>query len=309
MKTAIGNAERIVLIAHVNPDADSMGSACAMYAHLLRLRKKVTLFCASETIDSRLGFIPWSEKATARWDERADLAIAFDCGSYARLGVEPHCPLVNVDHHAGNEGYGDIVLVDPDAVSTTAVLYRWFSAEGIRLNPKMATALYAGLADDTDGFRSGRCDAAVFETAAALIRAGADSRSAAHALFVRRPLSALRLKGKMFETLELLCDGRLAVLEATRRMFEATGADAAACDDALNEAMGLPTVRAGVLLRERSDGSVKVSLRGTDGTDVGKIAASFGGGGHRFASGFTVTGEALSPVREAVVSILQKELT
>ena len=117
MRARIEAADHIALIAHIRPDADTMGSACSMYAHLLRLQKKTTLFCASAAIDRRLACIPWSEKTTTRWDDGADLAIAFDCGSPDRLGLTPRCTIINIDHHTGNGGFGDLQLVDTDAVS------------------------------------------------------------------------------------------------------------------------------------------------------------------------------------------------
>ncbi len=308
MRQAIEAAERIVLITHINPDADSMGSACAMYAYLLRLQKKITLFCATQTIDTRLGCIPWSEKTTSRYDGRADLAIAFDCASYARLGVSPGCTLINVDHHATNEGYGDIRMVDPGAASTTMVLLRWLEEEGIRINPKMATALYAGLADDTVAFMSRRTDAAVFEAAAKLLRAGADVHAVHRSLFVRQPLSALRLKGLIFETMQLHLDGRVVVLRVSREMLKRSGAQPEDCESALHEAMGLPTVRVALLFREREDGSIRGSLRTDDGIDVSRIAAQFSGGGHPFAAGFIVEGESMATLETKVLKAIEKEL-
>jgi len=308
MRAQIDAAERIALIAHVHPDADSLGSACAMYAHLLRLQKKVSLFCASETIDRRLEFLPWSEMMTARWDDRADLAIAFDCGSFGRLGVAPECPLVNIDHHTGNERFGDIVMVDTEAVSTTAILMRWFKDEGIKINAKMATALYAGLADDTLGFMSPRSSGSVHEMAAELARCGADIDTANRALFLEQPLSALRLKSLIFAQMQLLSDARVALVKVTQEMMAHSGADPQACESALHEILGLPTLRAVVLLRERKDGSVKVSLRTNDGIDVGAIAAAFGGGGHHFASGFVREDVPLNEAAEEVLSMIEKEM-
>ena len=308
MKQAIEAAERIVLITHINPDADSMGSACAMYAYLLRLQKKITLFCASQTIDTRLGCIPWSEKTTSRYDEKADLAIAFDCASFERLGVSPESRLINIDHHATNEGYGDIQLVDAGAISTTMMLHQWFAREGIKLNAKMATALYAGLADDTVAFMSRRTEASVFEAAATLARAGADIHAVNLALFLRQPLSALRLKGLIFETMQLRLDGKAVVLKVSRRMLKRSGAQPEDCESALHEVMGLPTVSVALLLRERKNGSIKGSLRTDDGIDVSKIAAQFGGGGHPFAAGFVVEGEMMKTLEMKVLTYIEKEL-
>ena len=308
MREAIENAGRIALIVHVDPDPDTMGSACAMYAHLLRLQKKVTLFCATPVNDTRLGVIPWSEKTTGRWDVKAELAIAFDCATSARMGVQPHCPLVNVDHHPGNDGYGDIAMLDAGAPSTGSILYGWFKKEGIAVNAKMATALYAALADDTLGFARMNDAARVFDEAAELAKAGADVSAVNEALFRRRPLASLRLKGELFLRLRLVDDARIAVLCADRALFERTGASSEAAEDALDEVLGLPTVRAALLLRVRPDGSVKGSLRAKPGIDVSHTAVLLGGGGHAFAAGFVIQGMPLDEACEHVVTIMKKEM-
>ncbi len=308
MRARIEAARHIGLIAHVHPDADSMGCACAMYAHLLRLEKKVTLFCASETIDDRLACIPWSQKCTARWRDDIELAIAFDCGSEARLGIRPECELVNVDHHSGNNGFGDLAIVDTSAVSTASVLLNWFRMEAIKLNAKMATALYAGLADDTVGFMSHRTDANVFETAAELAHAGAEITKVNEALFHTRSLASIRLLSKILEALELRGDARIALMAVSRRMIEQSGGGISACDEALHSALGLPTVNVALLLREQEDGSIKVSLRTDDGIDVEKIASAYGGGGHHFASGFIARDISLQQLSEALVNTIKKEM-
>ena len=308
MHEHIAQARHIALIAHVHPDADSLGSACAMYAHLLRLEKKMTLFCATKPFNPRLEALPWAEKATDRWDGRADLAIAFDCGAYARLGVEPSCTLINIDHHGSNDGFGQIQMIDTAAVSTTMVLYRWFLSESITLNAKMATALYAGLAHDSMAFMGKRSDAAVFEMAAALSRAGADVNGINTALFLRDSLCAWRLKGMMYAALDLRCSGRIALLLVDADMLERSGGDLEACERVLHETLGLPTVKAALLLCEGSRGRLKGALRTDEGINMATIAAKFGGGGHRFAAGFETGEYAMADLADLVVEFIEKEL-
>jgi phosphoesterase RecJ-like protein len=308
MLRRIEAARTIALIVHMHPDADSMGSACAMYAHLLRLGKKVTLFCASEEIDERLSCIPWSEKLTSKWRDDTELAIAFDCASEERMGVRPSCLLVNIDHHPGNEGFGDLAIVDAFAVSTSSVLMRWFKRESIPLNAKMATALYAGLADDSQGFMSHRTDAETFDMAAELICAGADIVQVNEALFHRRSLASLRLLSSILGAMQLHGDARIAVMSVTRSMIEQSGGGVSACDDALHAALGLPTVEVALLLREQRDGSVKVSLRTDNGVDVQRIASMFGGGGHHFAAGFVCDDTPMQRLSEMLIETIKKEM-
>ncbi|HHH72364.1 MAG TPA: hypothetical protein ENL04_00870 [Sulfuricurvum sp.] len=172
----------------------------------------------------------------------------------------------------------------------------------------MATALYAGLADDTVGFMSHRTDANVFETAAELARAGADITTVNEALFHTRSLASLRLLSKILEMMELRGDARIALMEVSRPMIEQSGGGLSACDEALYTALGLPTVVAALLLREQEDGSIKVSLRTDDGIDVESIASAYGGGGHHFAAGFIARDISIRQLGEALVSTIKKEM-
>ena len=308
MFASIAQAKHIVLIAHINPDADSFGAVSAMYTHLLRLQKKITLFCVTESINHRLSFLPWFDKIRHQFPKHADLAISFDCGAYKRLGVEISIPLINVDHHKSNEHYGTINIVDTTAISTTQVLFDFFNKEEIKINAKMATALYAGLLDDSHGFLAAKTDARSFEMAQRLSLFKADTQACANALFQQNSLAALRLKGMMFEQMYLLMDARVVVHLVTRKMMDASGAKEVDCEAALEESMGLANVEMAVMLRENRDGRIKGSLRSASGLNVEKMAAHFGGGGHHHASGFEVEQAPLQEVYAKVLSIIKEEL-
>jgi phosphoesterase RecJ-like protein len=303
----IDTAEHIVLIAHRHPDADSLGSASALYTHLVRLQKKATLYCTTEAIDPHLAYLPWCDRIRHRFPPDADLAIAFDCGSLARLGVEVGCDLVNIDHHSGNEGYGTLVVVDATAVSTTQVLYELFKGAGIPINPKMATALYAGLLDDSRGFTAAKTDRRAFEMAADLAGCGADIAASTRHLVETVSLAATRLKGRMLSEVRLLCEGRIACHIVERSLLDATGAHAVDCDAPLNESLYLPTVETAFLIRENRDGSLKVSLRTQTARDMAAIAQAFGGGGHLHAAGFEVSGMDSGTLLKQLLEYLEKD--
>ena len=303
----IDSAEHIVLIAHRHPDADSVGSASAMYSHLLRLQKKVTFYCVTEHMDTHLAYLPWFDKIRATFPEDADLAIAFDCGSASRLGVEVPCDLINIDHHGGNEGYGTIHAIDVSAISTTQVLYDLFNEAQIKINPKMATALYAGLLDDSLGFTTAKTDKRAFEMAADLVAKGADVALNNKWLMQTVSLAGTRLKGMMLQQVQLLQNGKVAYLFVDRQMLETTGARSVDCDAALNESLYLPTVETALLLRENRDGSLKGSLRTQSATDMSAVAKAFGGGGHAYAAGFEVSGMDAPELLNKILETIDKE--
>ncbi len=307
MFNEIESATHIVLIAHINPDADSLGSASAMYTHLMRLEKKVTLFCLTEGINPHLAFLPWFDKIRHQFPKNADLAISFDCGAYKRLGVEVPCALINIDHHQSNEAYGTINVIDTSAISTTQVLFDAFNRHDIKINPKMATALYAGLLDDSHGFLSPKTDTRSFEMAAALTAAKAAISTCAQELFHKNSLAALRLKGLMFEKMYLLFDARVVVHLVTREMMAMSGGREVDCEAALEESLGLPPVELAMMLRENRDGSVKGSLRSVGGLDVEVIAKKFGGGGHKHAAGFDVSERSMDALYQEILTVIKEE--
>jgi len=304
---AIANAEHIVLIAHINPDADSYGSASAMYTYLMRLEKKVTLYCVTEQINPRLAFLPWFDKIRHQFPAKADLAISFDCGAYKRLGVEVLCDLINIDHHKSNEAYGAINVIDTTAISTTQVLFDLFNENEIKINPKMATALYAGLLDDSHGFLAPKTNARSFKMAASLTNAKADISVCAQALFHQNSLAALRLKGMMFEKMYLLFEARVVVHLVTREMMQSSGGREVDCEAALEESMGLPHVELALMLRENRNGTIKGSLRSVGELDVEQIAGKFGGGGHRHAAGLDVEDSSLEACYQKLITVIKEE--
>jgi bifunctional oligoribonuclease and PAP phosphatase NrnA len=279
----INHASHIVLIAHEHPDADSLGSACAFYSHLLRLNKKVTLFCSTDIGDKNLLFLPWSDKICHTFPLDADLAISFDCGSFKRLGITYTGELINFDHHVSNEYYGTHNCINTEALSTTQVLYEWFIANEIKINGKMAQSLYAGLLDDTSCFRD--ITPAVFQMAGSLITLGANHEACVKALFGSHSLASLRLKAIMLREMQLVCNGRVAVFKVTQKMLEESGAVLRDCKHPLEVALSLKVVTVALLAVELKSGAVKISLRCEKDLNASEILHHHGGGGHASRAG------------------------
>ncbi|MBN2870234.1 MAG: DHH family phosphoesterase [Campylobacterales bacterium] len=303
----IDSSEHIVLIAHKNPDADTLGSACAFYSYLLRLRKKVTLFCASSAINPNLAFLPWYDKVTDRFPEDADCMISFDCGSHSRMGIEKKLPLINIDHHISNDLFGSVNIIDTAAISTTETVYDFFVANGVKINGKMALSLYAGLVDDSRCFSAPGCNAKTFATAHALIEAGADHATCIEWLYRRRSLASLRVRGILWKEMRLLLDGRLAFFDVRLSHMEETGATISECKKVLEEALGMRSVQAAMMQFEHPRGGLKISLR-TDGTvNASKIMGSFGGGGHIHRAGTRIEEENQESFASEIIMMIQKE--
>lgn len=305
----IDKAGYIVLVSHVNPDADSIGSASAMYTFLLQCHKKVSWFCKTENIDKKLSFLPWFENIKSTFPSSADLAIAFDCADKKRLGIEIECDLINIDHHATNTNYGDINLLKTGAISTTEILHDFFKESGAKINKKMATAMYAGLLDDSEGFLSDKADGTTFAFAKELIECGADFKLCNKNIMKSASLAELRLKAVMFKKMSLEHDARVAIFCLSDEDMRLTGAVAEDCEAALEESLNLPYVEVALLLREEGDLTIKGSIRSSQNINSAKIASNFGGGGHVSRAGFNIDGNiTLEDAKIIVLNLIKKEI-
>ncbi len=305
----INASKHIVVVAHINPDADTLGSASAIYTYILQLHKKVSFFCASKDIESKLKFIPWVDKIRFSFPNSADLAIVCDCASLSRVGVKVECDIINIDHHRSNNNYGLINLIEPNYISTTQIVYQLFSDNNIKINKKVATALYAGLLDDSDGFMSEKVDSAFFAIITQLIESGADYRACNKYLQHYISLAELRLKSLMFSNMQLFNDGQVVFFNVSDDDMKITGASLRECEGALEEGLYLPTAKVSFLLFEKSDLSIKGSLRSNSNFDVMLIAKEFNGGGHKTRAGFNIEkAESLEKIKNKILTIIDKEI-
>ena len=305
----IDEAKHVVVIAHINPDADSIGSASAVYTYLLTLHKKVSFFCATKNINQKLSFIPWFDKIRDSFPSSADLAISLDCGDINRLGTDLDCDLINIDHHESNSKYGLYNLVDSTSISTTKIVFELFKNSNISINKKMATALYAGLLDDSNSFLSDDVDGMTFAIAKELIDSGADYKLCNKFIKKYQSLAALKLKAIMLLDMKLHNSAKVAVFIVTSEDMQRSGAAGEDCEIALEESLFLPTVEVALLLKENKDLSIKGSLRSSCKVDVSKIASVFGGGGHKSRAGFIVREEnTLDTLEKKIIKLIDKEI-
>lgn len=305
---AIENAKHVVVIAHVNPDADSLSSASAVYTYMLKLHKKVSFFCASKSIDEKLKFLPWAEKVRNIFPKDADLAISLDCGTHERIGTQVDIDLINIDHHQSNDEYAKYNVVDSNAISTTQVLFDFFKANEIAINQKMATALYAGFLDDSQGFCSIKMDAKSFVMVKELCDLGADIHSCNRYILNYTSLAAYRLKGAMMLSLELHGEGAIALLHVSQQMTQKYGARASDCEAALQEALYLPTVKVALLVRENKDRTYKASIRSNGEVDVSAIAKQYGGGGHLHSAGFKLGEADILETTQEIINLIKETM-
>ncbi len=309
---AVDAAASILIVTHINPDGDAIGSLLGL-GNALRERyphKPIDLV-VDGGVPEFLQFLPGSETVLselmneqptgqqAAWD----LMISVDSSDEPRTGAagifgRAHSQqVINLDHHATNTGFGQLHLVNARAVSATEVVYDWLTQTGYTPSLNVAIPLLCGLVTDTLGFRTSNVSVRTLEIAQQLMLAGASLTAITQRALDSMSYAVLNLWKSVFSTIEL--ENGLIWAVVTQADMQRVGDDA----DSGGLSGFLVKVKEAMIsavFTEQPDGSVELSFRSKPGYDVASLALSLGGGGHRQASGATIPG----PLPEAVSRVL-----
>lgn len=311
IRDQIAAANRILILTHVNPDGDAIGSMLGV-AHVLRAFGKHVMPLAMPPTPEYANWLPGMEMVQVYNSTtvlpNADLVVVVDTASTERLGAVyaanlsyfEQRPMVVIDHHVTNDGRGTVNLIQPEAASTCELLYQLCIAMEAPVSPEAATCLLLGLTTDTQSFQTSSTRPSSLQAAAALIELGANHGRVIAEVYYALPAASAALIGLSLKTLEVK-DG-VAWAFVSRDMMRATGAEEEAADEVVRVMQRIAGVQALVLFKERSDGSTKLSLRSRPPHDVARLAQVFGGGGHTQASGATVQ----APPHEAAALVLPR---
>jgi phosphoesterase RecJ-like protein len=293
-----------LVLSHLDPDGDSIGSQLALAA-FLKQRQATVVVANPDPVPQRYCFLPNRQRIQSDVPE-GDFGVVFvlDAADLSRLGplrerIPSEATLVNIDHHADNDGFGRLVYVNPRASSTAELVFSILDELGGVVTPEIACCIYTGIMMDTVRFRTALTSPRVFEICGRLVQAGADPGAITGQIFDRDTAQSVRMRGEVLRGLEMSGDGRVASLILTQEMCRRTGGQMAESEGFVNEAMAIQGVVVGVFLRELEDGSVRVSLRSRKGLEVNGVARMFGGGGHPQAAG-CVLQRPLPEVRRAI---------
>lgn len=294
-------AENILLVSHKNPDGDTLASACAMMQYLRTIDKPHTAFCAT-AINQHLSFLPQIEYFVTDprifKERRFDTIVIFDSGDLPYAGVDKiladlsYSPvIINIDHHLTNEFYGHHNLVMSEAASTTEILYRFLKINNLKIDKYIATCLLTGVVTDTSHFSNPATTASSLKIAGELLRLGANLNLIRGWTFKNKSLAALEVWGKVLTRLRKNEKYDLAISFLTREDLKKNKLPEEETEGLINFLNNLNDARLVVLLKEKGDDTIKVSLRSNDpDIDISRLAKSFGGGGHAKAAGFSVKG-------------------
>lgn len=305
--------ERFALTTHLSPEGDAIGSTLALRLILRRLGKEA-LIVMQDAVPHSLRFLKGTEgiRGPRELPEGFDPQLWFvlDCASFERVGEQlkrlierGRRPIINIDHHVSNPGFGQVNYLR-QAAATAQLIFRLALAFKLS-DPEIATALYAGLVADTDAFRNANTDAQALRDGAALLEQGARAHEVIVNLYERRTPGELRLLGHAL--LHAHLEGEIIWAELPLEVFARLGALPQETEHLVDELRTAEGVKVAVLFKELEGGRVKVSFRAKDGLKVNELAEGFGGGGHEQAAGCLLDGD-LAAVERLVLDELRRRL-
>lgn len=287
----ICSARYIVIVSHIFPDGDTLGSSIALYEALKALGKKVVLFNATcEHLPKEFAFLKSYVKINSKLPKEFDMMISCDCPNFHKLGIETvkrDFTLINLDHHESNTFFGDMNLIEDSFSSTGLVIYKLLVENNVNINKDCANALYSSIADDTGFFRYGNLDRACFEAVAHLIACGVNAQFISTRINSQVSLAKMRLRAYMYTNFILHDNAKIASIVFTSDVIKQCGVKRSETKNIVSELRDLATVELAIMFLEQ-EGYWKISLRSSGNINVSEIAQSFGGGGHKSAAGFEV---------------------
>jgi bifunctional oligoribonuclease and PAP phosphatase NrnA len=308
IKSRFQAAGRILIVSHIRPDGDAIGSMLALGLALLDAGKQVEMVL-QDGVPSGFKHLPGSEQIRNKAQGEFDLVVTVDCSDVKRVGNSLdgyRSPDIVIDHHITTEPFGTLNLVEPEAVATASVLTRHMARWGLTITIPIAASLLTGLVTDTLGFRTANTTPESLRQAADLLELGVDMSSLYFRSLVRRTFSGAKYWGAGLTSLQR-SDGLIwsTLTLADRKTSGYTGTDDA---DLINVVSSIDEADIALMFVEQNPQKTKVSWRGLKPhIDVSQIARQFGGGGHKSASGAEVAGT-LDKVQNKVLAATRKLL-
>jgi phosphoesterase RecJ-like protein len=308
---AIRAGRRFLLTSHARPDGDSIGSQLAMAYALDALGKQVHLVNADAAPDHYREF-PGVDRIeiAPRADVDADVLIVMECGDLTRPGVEGlarYPAIINIDHHAGNRMYGTVNWFDESAAACGEMVFDVIRALGVPLTLEIATHIYLAILTDTGSFHHANITPRTFDICRQTVEAGVNPAIMARRIFDSNSFGKLKLIGALLDKMELTDNGALAVLYMDDQMLTACGCTNNDTEGIINLPLTAREIQAVIFFRVVAGGDIRVSMRSKYDVDVRAVAVQYGGGGHKNAAGFSVTGK-LQDVRAEILDRLSASI-
>ena len=311
--------QEFLLISHIRPDCDALGSELGMAGVLEACGKNVRIVNGQATPEN-LKFIDPNKKIKAINEDvqpgeldDVEVAIVLDTSAWAQIGPmsdwfrETKATKVVVDHHRGEDDLGAELFKDVTSPATGCLVIEAADALGVEITEEIATPVFAAIATDTGWFRFDSVSSDTYEIAGRMIDAGASPSKIYGDLYERDTVGRIRLRGTVLARVKTECEGRLVHTFIRAEDFSNTGALSSDTEDLINLTLGIAGTEFAVIFVEHQPNGFKLSFRSRCKIDCSEMASRFNGGGHKAAAGAFIEGEfedvrnkVLSEVREAV---------
>lgn len=290
----IKSSKKILLLSHVNPDGDTLGSMCAMYSMILnRFKKKADMSIVSN-LPFNYKFLPNVDLAQRYFDQSLvyDLVITLDVASIervrdAKIFFDKAKCRVNIDHHKTNPAFGDYNLIDANASSCGEVLYNYFKENNWEITKDAAICLYAAIMTDTGNFRFENTTSLAMRAAAELIDLGANPNLIYKNCYESKTKNFVMFQNYCVNKAEFLSENKIAYTTVYKKDLEKFSAGDDYTDGIAETLRAIDTTEVAFVVKEVDSKTTKVSMRSKK-IDVAKICEIFGGGGHTYAAGCTI---------------------
>lgn len=318
----LGEKQKILILSHIRPDGDTLGSAFALKAALQAAGKTVNVACADE-IPKRLCFIS-DMKTSLRKENYEGFEPEFVCavdaaetgllGEYGEGAAESGCIDLKLDHHPLGSEYARFNYIDGAVSATGEIIYeviRELEAIGKgRLTPASATMLYAAISSDTGCFRYSNVTSKTMRIAAELIDAGAEHSDVCYRLFELKSVGETVAERVMLNNLNIYRFGTMAVVTVTNEMKAENGLSDEDLGGIASKLRQIEGIQLAVSIRQSSEDykSYKISMRSGPSVSAARLCALFGGGGHERAAGAEINADSPQEAENRVVSSVMSEL-
>lgn len=290
--SAIGKSTNVLIISHARPDGDCLGAAFAMREYCLHAGKVADVVNDSPLPRSYV-FIDKEGVYNKQSAPHYDLVIVVDCATNTRFtGFERHISaaknVIWIDHHLGDQGYGNINWVDSKASSTCEMVYRLLKDEYI--NTAIANYLFIGLSTDTGHFMHNNVNVDVMTIAVDLMKRGADASKLSAQLYKTRTMEKTRLIARAIDNMRFYEDGKIALIPLTSELLKSCNITSNETEGIIDYATAVIGVKVAVCMSEEKPNVYKISFRSRE-ENVASVAEAFGGGGHKYAAGCQICGQ------------------
>jgi phosphoesterase RecJ-like protein len=307
---AIRSRRRFVLSSHSRPDGDSIGSQLAMAYALRHLGKDVHLVNEDPAPPPILAFPGVADIQIAREVEGDfDAAIIMECSDLARTGVSglDRYFVINIDHHPGNSGYGQINWFDPTAAACGEMVFDLVQALGVPYTLEIATHIYLAILTDTGSFHYSSISPKTFDIARQSLEAGVNPVQMARNVYDSNNMGRLKLFGAVLSAMQIDRTGRIAIVYLDHEMARAAGGTYEDTEGLINLPLTVKEIQAVVFFKQIEGERYRVSMRSKGDIDIGAVAKEFGGGGHKNAAGCTVS-DAIDALQKMFVEKIEQAI-